>query len=78
MERRTACLQADVEFLQQALLKLTRETQDKIATADRDVAAARAEIAALKSTVEKLTGELAQIRAKALPEGNKAQPDAKK
>jgi esterase/lipase len=78
MERRTACLQADVEFLQQALLKLARETQDKIATADRDVAAARAEIAALKSTVEKLTGELAQIRAKALPEGNKAQPDAKK
>jgi chromosome segregation ATPase len=78
MERRTACLQADVEFLQQALLKLTRETQDKITTADRDLAAARAEIAALKSTVEKLAGELAQMKAKAQPEGNKAPPDAKK
>jgi septal ring factor EnvC (AmiA/AmiB activator) len=78
MERRTACLQANVEFLQQALLKLTRETQDKIAGADRDLATARAEIAALKSTVEKLNGELAQIKAKAQPEGNKPQPEGNK
>jgi hypothetical protein len=43
MERRTGCLQANVEFLQQALNKLARETQDKIAAAGRDLAAARAE-----------------------------------
>ena len=30
MERRTSCLQANVEFLQDALLKLSRETQAKI------------------------------------------------
>jgi len=78
MERRTACLQSNVEFLQQALLKLTRETQDKIAVADRDLAAARAEIAALKSTVEKLNGELAQMKANAQPEGNKPQPEGNK
>src|SRR6201993_1313842 len=53
MERRTSCLQANVEFLQQALLKLSRDTQDRIAATDRDLAAARAEIAALKSTLEK-------------------------
>jgi chromosome segregation ATPase len=71
MERRTGCLQANVEFLQQELNKLARETQDKIATAGRDLAAARAEIAALRSTVEKLSGELAQMKAKAEPAAKK-------
>ncbi|HEY2228643.1 MAG TPA: hypothetical protein VGI22_13075 [Xanthobacteraceae bacterium] len=65
MERRTGCLQANVEFLQQALIKLARETEDKIAAADRNLAAARAELAALTSTVEKLNSELAQMKAKA-------------
>ena len=71
MQRRTGCLQANVEFLQQALIKLARETQDKIAAADRDLAIARAEIAALKSTVEKLSSELTQMKAKAEPNGKK-------
>ena len=71
MLRRTGCLQANVEFLQQALIKLARETQDKIAAADRDLAIARAEIATLKSTMEKLSSELAQMKAKAEPNGKK-------
>jgi chromosome segregation ATPase len=71
MERRTGCLQANVEFLQQALNKLARETQDKIAAAGHDLAAARAEIAALRSTVEKLSTELAQMKAKAEPAAKK-------
>jgi predicted RNase H-like nuclease (RuvC/YqgF family) len=71
MERRTACLQANVEFLQQALSKLARETQEKIAAADRDLVAARTEIAALKSTVEKLNTELKQMKVKAEPESKK-------
>src|ERR1051325_2230087 len=69
MERRTGCLQANVEFLQQALLKLARDMQDKAAATDRELAAAKAEIAALKSTVEKLSGELAQIKANAARTG---------
>ncbi len=71
MERRTACLQADVEFLQQALNKLAHETQDRIAAADRNLGAAQAEIAALKSEMEKLNSELAQSKAKADPGGKK-------
>jgi hypothetical protein len=71
MERRTGCLQANVEFLQQALIKLARETQDKITATDRDLAAARAEIAALKSTMEKLNSELTQMKANAEPNGKK-------
>jgi hypothetical protein len=71
MERRTGCLQANVEFLQQALIKLARETQEKNAATDRDLTAARAEISALKSTVEKLNNELAQMKGKADPSGKK-------
>jgi peptidoglycan hydrolase CwlO-like protein len=70
MERRTSCLQANVEFLEQALNKLTRETERKMAAADRDLAAARAEIAALKSTVDKLSQDLAKAKRNA-PEGKK-------
>ena len=64
MERRTGCLQANVELVQQALTRLSRETQDKIAAAGRDLAAARAEIAALKSALAKLDSELAQMKTK--------------
>ena len=67
MERRTGCLQANVEFLHQALMKLARETQDRMTAADRELAVARAEIAALKSAMEKLHGELAKMKAKGEP-----------
>ena len=71
IERRTGCLQANVEFLQQALIKLSREADDKINAANRDLAAARAELAALKATVEKLNGELEKLKAKAEADSKK-------
>jgi|SRR5215212_3503710 hypothetical protein len=64
MERRTGCLQSNDDFLQRTLSKLSRETQAKIAASDRDLAAAKAEIAALKSAMEKLTGELMRMKEK--------------
>ena len=71
MERRTSCLQANAEFLQQALSQLKRETQDKIVASGRDLVAARAEIAALKLALARLNEELMQLK-------NKAEPAAKK
>jgi ubiquinone biosynthesis protein UbiJ len=67
IERRTGCLQSNDEFLQQALSKLARETQAKIVASGRALAAAEAEIAALKSAMEKLNSELAQMKAKFEP-----------
>jgi hypothetical protein len=64
MERRTGCLQSNDEFLQQTLSKLARETHAKITASGRALATAQAEIAALKSAIEKLNGELAQMKAK--------------
>ena len=71
MERRTSCLQANVEFLQQAMLKLSRDTQAQIDSEGRALAAARAEIETLQSTVKKLQGELAKLQAKATPPAKK-------
>jgi esterase/lipase len=71
MDRRTSCLQANVEFLQQTLNKLAHDTQDKLAATDRDLSAAHAEIATLKAVVEKLNGELAQVKTKPEPGGKK-------
>lgn len=71
MERRTGCLQANVEFLHQALAKLERDTREKINALTRDLAASRAEIATLKSTVTKLDSELARLGAKADPGSKK-------
>lgn len=64
MERRTGCLQSNDDFLAQTLSKLARETQARLAASSRELAAARAEIANLKSAVEKLNNELVQMKAR--------------
>jgi septal ring factor EnvC (AmiA/AmiB activator) len=73
MERRTSCLQSNVELLQQTLAKLTRETNDRLGAAARELAAAKGEIAALRTALGKLEGELAQLRTR-LPAETKKQP----
>ena len=67
MERRTGCLQANAEFLQQELATLKRDSGNKLAAFDRDLAAAKAEIASLKAVLIKIEAELAQIKSKAEP-----------
>ena len=62
MDRRTSCLQSNVEFLQQALAKQKRELQAKLDAVGREAAAQKAELAALKSTLEKLQHELAELK----------------
>jgi esterase/lipase len=62
MERRTGCLQSNVEFLQQALAKQARDTQAKIDAANKEAAAQKAEIAALKTALDKLQLEVAELK----------------
>jgi septal ring factor EnvC (AmiA/AmiB activator) len=62
MERRTGCLQSNVEFLHQALDRQTRETRAKLEAASREAAAQKAEIAALKAAMAKLQLELAELK----------------
>jgi septal ring factor EnvC (AmiA/AmiB activator) len=62
MERRTSCLQSNVEFLQQVLAKQARETQARLNAAGQDAAAQKAEIAALKAELAKLQRDLAELK----------------
>jgi uncharacterized protein YecT (DUF1311 family) len=62
MDRRTSCLQSNVEFLHQALDKQSRETRAKLDAARREAAVQKAEIAALKSALAKLQRELAELK----------------
>jgi len=62
MERRTSCLQSNVEFLQQVLDKQTRDIRAKLNAASREAAAQKAEIAALKSELTKLQRELTELK----------------
>lgn len=73
MERRTSCLQSNVEFLQQALAKHARETKARLDAADREVAAQKSESAALRSEVAALKAALATLQQR-LAELQKAQP----
>ena len=62
IDRRTSCLQSNVEFLQQALAKLTREMHDKLNALSREATAHKAEIVTLKSTLAKLQHELTDLK----------------
>lgn len=72
MERRTGCLQANVEFLQQVIEKNARETRQKLDAATKEIAAARVEIGALKAALA-----AAQERLQRLEKPDKAEKDAK-
>jgi dynactin complex subunit len=62
MERRTGCLQSNIDFLHQALDKQARETRLKIDAASREANAQKAEIAALKAEIGKLRHALEELK----------------
>lgn len=54
MERRTSCLQSNVNFLQSSLGKQGRDQQQKLDAATRQIEALRLAVASLQKTVEEL------------------------
>jgi uncharacterized protein HemX len=54
MERRTSCLQSNVDFLQKTITRLGLEHQQKLEAANRQIEALKASIAALQKTVSDL------------------------
>ncbi|MEH2537381.1 TolA-binding protein [Bradyrhizobium sp. AZCC 1577] len=67
MERRTSCLQSNVDFLQKTITKLTTDHQQKIDAANRQIEALKNAVIGL----QKLVGELQAAQ-------NKVAEDAKK
>jgi septal ring factor EnvC (AmiA/AmiB activator) len=62
MARRTSCLQSNVELLQQELTKQSRRSQEERASAAKEIAGLKADLATLKSALDKLKADLAETK----------------
>ena len=71
MERRTSCLQSNVDFLQKTIAKLAAADQQKLDAANRQIEALKASVAALQKAVDDL-----QAAQKKPAEDQKKKPDA--
>ncbi|MCC8981096.1 hypothetical protein [Bradyrhizobium acaciae] len=71
MERRTSCLQSNVDFLQKTIGKLTTDHQQKLEAANRQIASLQSAIAGLQKLVTDL--QAAQLK---LTEDLKKKADA--
>ena len=54
MERRTSCLQSNVDFLQKTILKLSADHQQKLDAANRQVETLKASLASVQKIVDDL------------------------
>jgi hypothetical protein len=74
MERRTSCLQSNVDFLQKTITKLTAEHQQKLDATNRQIDALKAAVVSLAKKVD----DLQSAQKKAADEPKKADaPPAK-
>src|SRR3982074_3709421 len=54
MERRTSCLQSNVDFLQKTITKLSADHQQKLDAANRQIEGLKSTVIGLQKTVEEL------------------------
>lgn len=73
MERRTSCLQSNVDFLHKTIAKLAADHQQKLDAANRQIEALKGSLASLQKTVD----DLQAAQRKAAEEQKKAAPPAK-
>jgi hypothetical protein len=73
MERRTSCLQSNVDFLQKTITKLTTDNQQKLDAANRQIEALKTAVAGL----QKIVGDLQAAQNKAAEDAKKAATPAK-
>src|SRR6202140_3944268 len=57
MERRTSCLQSDVDFLQKTITKLAADHQQKLDAANRQIEILKSTVASLQKTVDELQAQ---------------------
>jgi hypothetical protein len=70
MERRTSCLQSNVEYLQTVITKNALDAQQRLAAAAREIAALKAVVTSLQARVE----QLEKARPEAKPDAARAEP----
>lgn len=64
MDRRTGCLQSNVEYLQQLIAKNALDTQQRLAAANREIAAQKDAAAATAKEIAALKDALAGMQAR--------------
>jgi uncharacterized protein YoxC len=64
MERRTSCLQSNVDFLQKTINKLTLDHQQKLDAANRQIEALKGSVVALQKIVDDLQKKIAEDQKK--------------
>jgi TolA-binding protein len=57
MERRTSCLQSDVDFLQKTITKLAADHQQKLDAANRQIEILKSTVASLQKTMDELQAQ---------------------
>src|ERR1043165_3575188 len=62
MERRTSCLQSNVDFLQKTITKLALDQQRRIDAANRQIDALKANVASLEKLVEEQKKSIEEVR----------------
>jgi tRNA uridine 5-carbamoylmethylation protein Kti12 len=77
MERRTSCLQSNVDFLQKTITKLSLDNQRRVDAANRQIDGLKAAMASLEKLVEEQKKAIEDIK-KAAPPAKDAAPAAKK
>lgn len=77
LDKRTGCLQSNVNFLQQLVTKNALDARQRLNAANSEVAALKNEIVALKSAVATLQANVEQLQAAQKAAGDK-KPETKK
>jgi septal ring factor EnvC (AmiA/AmiB activator) len=84
MDRRTSCLQSNVEFLQQVVTKNALDAQQRLSTAGRDIAALKEQLAAagreaatLREALAAMESRIAQLEKAAPQPKQDAKPQGK-
>jgi ubiquinone biosynthesis protein UbiJ len=79
LDKRTGCLQSNVNFLQQLVIKNALDARQRLNAASSEIAALKNEVIALKSTVATLQASLEQLKAaqKSDQKPEPKKPDAK-
>src|ERR1700681_2256479 len=57
MERRTSCLQSNVDFLQKTITKLAADHQQKLDAANRQIETLKSTVASLQNTLDELQAQ---------------------
>lgn len=74
MERRTSCLQSNVDFLKKAMTKAALDQQARVDAARAEIEALRRQVEALKASVAGLEGKLEQLRLQPPASGGDKKP----